>query len=113
MGIYKTSHVVFGWKLPCDLQDKHGNKINVYEEEFLPYIEGHPGIPETIIKDGVRGDYVVFGLPLASVSDSGDFQYFDVPSKEYACGLRIKFEQLFKIDSPIEDPVLLLFIHGS
>lgn len=111
MGIDRTTHLVYGWKFK-EIIGKDGEEINPYEEEFLPYVEGHKGVNHTIIHDQMMGEYTVFGVPLGSVSDDGDF--VDVGDPELnSFALRNKFKEVFGTDSPTEEPTILLFLHAS
>ena len=74
MGYSKYAELVFGWKLAGMPTNSKGEKLSPYEDEFMPYVEGHKGIEETIIYDQMCGDYVVFGKLLGHVYDCGDFE---------------------------------------
>lgn len=106
-------HVVFGWKLPHDLTDGAGNKINVYEDEFLRYVEGWKGEKFTIINDHMMGEYIVFGLNIVDLnsSDENDFREIDVSSLNAAECID-KFRAVFGGD-PGSEPKVLAFIHCS
>lgn len=111
MGVDRTTHVVFGWKLPEPMIDANGEEINPYEDEFLPYVEGHKGVKEILIHDQMMGEYNVFGIHLASPNE-GDFEIIETESLN-AQELRETFKSVFGIDAPTEDPKIIAFIHCS
>jgi hypothetical protein len=45
MGLYRTDYIVYGWKLPKEIYG-----FDYWDEKYLPYIEGHPGIKYQIIR---------------------------------------------------------------
>jgi hypothetical protein len=110
MGVYRRDYIVYGWKLPYDLKDSNGDKINIWDDKFLPMIEGHKNEEFTLITDSMCGGYNVFGLLLNS-SDEWDFVQLDFsgldPEK-----VKSKYKELFGL-SDIEEPKLFIFSNFS
>lgn len=99
--------------MPGDLFDSNGEEINVYEDSFLPFVEGHKGVDEAIVYDQMCGEYTVFGKRLAYMdSDVNEFQTIDVSGLDENL-LRVKFKSVFGIDAPVEPAAILLFNHAS
>ena len=112
MGYSKYAELVLGWKLAGMPTNYKGERLSPYEDEFMPYVEGHKGIEETIIYDQMCGDYVVFGKLLGHVYDCGDFETIDVSGLD-TVAMRDRFRDIFDAEAPEEDPKVLLFIHCS
>lgn len=68
MGVDRTDYIVYGYKLPYELKNENG-KIDLWDDKFLPMIEGHQGEEFTLISDGMSGQYNVFGLRIESGGD--------------------------------------------
>ncbi len=118
MGVDRSDHIVYGWKLPYDLKDSNGNKIDFWDKKFLSMIEGHPGEEFTIIIDGMSGKYVVFGLKVESCyDDSGegwDFTNLDINDFD-AEDVKSEYRKVFELkeDEIITEPYLFIFSHYS
>jgi hypothetical protein len=114
MSVDRADYIIYGWKLPYELQNSNGEDIDLWDDKFLPMIEGHQGEKFTIVTDGMSGEYTVFGLNIAHSSsyDGWDFyklNFDNIISKEE---LKLKYKELF--DSEIEeDPYLFIFSHFS
>jgi hypothetical protein len=111
MSVDRTDYIIYGWKLPYELENSQGT-INVWEPEFDSYREGRIGEKYRIIADGMCGDYIVFGQQLSSTSadDSWDFiplNFSLLKSDE----IKQKYKELFEIDEEIEEPSLFIFSH--
>lgn len=111
MGYTIYANLVFGWKLTDLPKDSDGDEIDPFEDKFLPYVEGHDGVKETIIYDQMCDEYMMFGILLGEVSDCGDFEYIDTSDLD-ALALRDKFREVFECDPPDELPRIILFIHS-
>jgi hypothetical protein len=114
MGVDRTDHIVYGWKLPCDLKNEQG-EIDLWDDKYLPYTEGHPGIEYTIITDGMCGEYTVFGLDMGSCwgtrYEGWNFEPIDITKIDLAA-TKAKFAELFEME-PSSEPTLFIFSHFS
>jgi len=108
MSISTNHYIVFGWKLPYDFVE------NIWDDKFLPYIEGHEGIEFSMIADGMCGDYIVFGtvIKLPSSHENKDFMDIDLSIMYvYNTGrLQNEFQKVFG-KRPTIAPKLFSFIH--
>ena len=116
MGVDRADYIVYGWKLSFELKDKDGNKIDFYNERYLPYVEGHKGIDFTLVFDGMCGEYCVFGKLIQRASEYEGWQFVnlnlnnldpDEVKKEYRKVFDIQENEL------IADPYLFIFSHYS
>ena len=107
MGMYRRDHIVFGWKLKNE-NYRYYNKIDLYDDKFLPLIEGHRGEKFTLVL--IRGEFV-FGFNIAS-EDEWDFQNLNVDILNNCGYVKEKFKELFEIDAP-SDPTLFIFSNFS
>jgi hypothetical protein len=113
MGVDKTDYVIVGYKLPYDLKNKEGNKVDWWDDEkWLRYIEGWKDEPMTLILDGMSGEYAVFGRVLASGDYNGiDFVEIDINTINDAEVMQA-FYLLFKdILSEFQRPKVFAFSH--
>lgn len=112
MSVSRTDFIVYGWKLPYKIKNKNGD-IDLWADKFLPFIEGHKGIEYTLIRDDMSGEYNVFGKLIAHVTDDGwDFKNLDftgVDTEE----IKIKYKELFEIDTEPSEPYLFIFSNFS
>ncbi len=109
MGIDRTDYIMYGWKLPYDLRNKRGEKIDTYSEKLLPYIEGHKGIEYSLV-EGMSCEYKAFGKVIEQGGDKyegWDFVKLDFKNLD-PVEVKDKFKELFDIDE-IEDPTLFIF----
>lgn len=115
MGVDKTDYVIVGYRLPYDLADKNGDKIQWYDDKFLRYVEGWKDEPHALIVDGMSGEYAVFGQVLASGDDSSGFEFTEIDlSKRDDSAVMQKFYLLFKdYINEFERPKLFAFSHFS
>jgi len=113
MSVDRTDHIVYGWKLPYDFKTPNGESIDLWDDKFLPMIEGHPGEDFTIISDGVIGKYSAFGINIASSPEQGwGFLRIEaVDSDKLFVAIR-KFIETFGFE-PSEPPHLFIFSHFS
>lgn len=118
MSINRRDYIIFGWKLPYDVQNDKGETIDLWDDKFLPMIEGHKGEEYIIIRDGMCGDYTVFGLEIAN--DSGNeegwaflnLSLLNTESEPMRRALNEKYEELFN-HKPRVYPKLFIFSHFS
>ncbi len=120
MGVDRTDYIIFGFKFsPKDLK-QHG--IDLWDDKYLPYIEGHQGVEYIIVNDGMSGEYVVFGklINQADENEGSNFkkiEYDSFFSDQVNKAIIYKFKELFgnEMYASIEDidPQLLVFSHYS
>ena len=73
MSVDRTDYVFYGWKIPFKIDD-----VDFWSDKFLPMIEGHPGEKFSIIRDGMCGEYTVFGVIICKSGEEGfDFCVID------------------------------------
>jgi hypothetical protein len=115
MSVYRKDYIVFGWKLPYDISNGEG-KIDFYSDKFLPMIEGHRGEDFSIIRDGMCGEYNVFGLVIESDDDRWDFIELDserlIDIKLNTERVKSRYRELFGMDA-VSEPSLFIFSHFS
>ena len=51
MAINKTDYIIYGWKLPYMVKDMNGEELDLWDDKFLPYIEGHKNIQYSIFNN--------------------------------------------------------------
>lgn len=116
MGINRSDYIIYGWKLPFDIQNDKGKKIDLWDDKFLPMIEGHKGEEYVIIRDGMMGGYTVFGLEIANDggSDEGwEFLNLSILNGDvFKPSLIEKYIEMFD-HKPKTDPKLFIFSHFS
>lgn len=111
MGVDRTDYIVYGWKLPYEVKNNEG-EIDFWDDKFLPYIEGHKGEIFSIIKDGMCGEYTVFGVRLARSKDDGGgwgFMYLEPPDFDPE-KVKVKYLEVLGIE-PTEEPRMFIFSH--
>jgi hypothetical protein len=112
MGVDRTDYIIYGWKLPFEIKDNNGIKIDIYDDKYLPFIEGHPGVKYTIISDGMCGKYNMFGIMLEKADGDDGWASielsFDDLSK-YRDEAISKFKELFYDDENIGEPKVIIF----
>lgn len=113
MSVDRSDYIVYGWKLPYEIKNSKGEEIDLWDDKFLPMIEGHQGEKFTIIRDGMCGNYNAFGLYVAHSDEKWNFNnltFFDIESNKEQ--VKNKYKELF--DSEIdEEPYLFIFSHFS
>jgi hypothetical protein len=114
MSAYRSDHIVYGWKLPFDIKDGNGKSIDLWNDKFLPVIEGHEGEEFTLISDYMCGEYAVFGLGVKSCRDNEKgWGFEDLCFQDFDENKVIqKFRELFEIE-PVEKPRLFIFSNYS
>lgn len=114
MSINRKDHIVYGWKLAFNLKDVNDKNIDLWDDKFLPMIEGHEGEEFTLIRDSICGEYNVFGLNIKSYSnDENGWNFEELNFQDFDDNKVIeKFRELFLHD-PIEKPKLFIFSHYS
>lgn len=114
MSTHRKDHVIYGWKLPFDIKDGNGESIDLWDDKFLPMIEGHEGEKFTLIIDSMCGKYTVFGLSVASGGD--DENGWDFVSLDYKNlffkKVTERFSEIFGFE-PETKPELFIFSNYS
>jgi hypothetical protein len=112
MSVNRTDYIVYGWKLPYELKDSKGDKIDLWDDKYLPMIEGHKGEKYSIIIDGMMGDYVVFGMIIDyAYSDEGwSFIHLKNPTLD-PNELKDKYRKVFDVEGEVANPYLFIFSH--
>jgi len=115
MGVDRTDYIVYGYKLPYKLKNKNGI-IDIWDNKFLPMIEGHKGEEFIIVSDGMSGEYNVFGLKISSCDEytGWDFVELDIENLN-AEKVKSKYREIFEPsdEDVIPEPNLLIFSHFS
>ena len=108
MGVYRTDYIIQGWKLPWKIEG-----VDFYDDKYLPYIEGHPGIDYILITDGMNGEYNVFGKVISKSEDHG-WEFRKLPNMHHRIGYHLteKYQELFNRE-PDREPYTFIFSHFS
>lgn len=114
MGVDRTDYIVYGWKLPYDMKDKNGQEIDFWDDKFLPMIEGWPEEELALVRDGMCGQYVVFGLMIKHADEykGWDFIHLDVGQLDTEM-VKARYRELFEIEGDCDEPCLFIFSHYS
>ena len=92
-----------------DIVDKHGNDIDLWDDKYVPYIEGHKGVEYTIIKD-YDNNIFYFGQVIGHTNDDWDFNEIDVDLIDAEKTEKL-FDELFECDIPKGSPILFITSH--
>lgn len=114
MGVDRTDYIMYGWKLPYKIKDRNDEVIDLWGDKLLPYVEGHKGVDERLIVDGMCGEYCVFGTTIKTGGDqySGwTFEELNINGLD-STELRKKYSEIFNNEIE-EEPKLFLFSHYS
>jgi hypothetical protein len=118
MGVERTDYIVFGFKMNPELLKR--KRINIWDDKYLPFIEGHKGVPDVFVYDGMNEEYAVFGklINRAEEHEGVNFttisykDFFDVEESSRVIG---KFIELFGEDMLDEldddEPQMFVFSH--
>lgn len=119
MGVDRTDYIVYGWKLPYDIQDANGQNIDFWDNKFRPMIEGQRGVIHTIVRDGMTRDYTVFGVRIKSDHDQNvgwEFEHLDImgfDQEELIADFRRLFNPSEEFIKAIGKPTVFIFSHFS
>lgn len=105
MSISCDHYVVWGWRLPYIMEG-----VDFDDAKFLPYEEGHKGVKFRLIRDGMSGEYTVFGAVLAETEDTEDFAFTEICPSNFPTGMFETYAQLFD-GPPAEVAKLFIFSH--
>lgn len=118
MGVERTDYIIFGFKFdPAELKR---NNIDIWDDKYLPFTEGHKGVTDTIVYDGMNGEYIVFGKLINKAEEYDGVGFHSISIKDFfdveeERRLRDKFIELF--GSQIYDgldktnPEMMVFSH--
>jgi hypothetical protein len=82
MGVDRTDYIIVGYKMnPEELKEKG---INTWDDKYLPFIEGHPGVPYALINDGMSGEYAVFGKVIQRAEEWEGFKFQEITAADFA-----------------------------
>lgn len=116
MGVYRIDYIIYGWKLPYELKDLNDNKIDLWDDKYLPFIEGWKDEKYTLIRDGMSGKYNMFGIMLEKAEGYDgwpttelSFEDLSKDKDELIC----KFKELFYGDKNMPDPKIIIFTDFS
>lgn len=115
MGVNRKDYIIYGWKLPYNMKDKDGNKIDPYDGEFVKYNDNENEGEITLIEDGMCGEYMVFGYLVKAYGSDTDwyegwgFAELDTDAIDKAY-LETLFDKLFGHKDDMK-PKLFIFSH--
>lgn len=107
MSMIRYDYIIFGWKLDRTIKDRNNDEVQLWDEAFIPYIEGHrKNQPFRIIDDRAFGEYMVFGY-LIKQTEEWDFFNLNtnLPNPEE---VKQKYRDLFN-NEPESEPKLFIF----
>jgi len=108
MSVNRTDYIVYGWKFPNPMLNNMGQEVDLWDDKYLPYIEGHQGIDYIIVRND---NYVVFGFCIASGGDKYNGWEFEqlVKTAPPADVVKAKYGELFGNGQDISNPTLFIF----
>lgn len=113
MSIDRTDYIVYGWRLPSNPKNPKNEVFNVFDEKFLPMIEGHWNEPFRIYYDfSQRSGYTVFGIKLKMADNGWQFAELNFDKNSFDVEkLKNKYKELFFVDGELTDPHIFIFSH--
>jgi hypothetical protein len=111
MSTSRIDYIIYGWKLPPEIKNK-GKIIDLNDDKFLPYIEGHKGIKYSLIIDYMCGKYIVFGKLIAFDSSGGGWDFENLNITLDSQLVKDKFLELFGFENK-KEPKLFIFSNFS
>jgi hypothetical protein len=113
MGVDRTDLIMYGWKMPYDLKDNQGNKINLHDDKFESVLCGFPGEEFLLVTDGMCGSYNVFGQCILQCDDDGDgWDFVNLDFNLQTEKVKENYTKLFNM-IPETEPTLFIFSHYS
>lgn len=109
MSVHRTDYIFFGYKLPFKFDN-----IDLNDDKFLPMIEGHKGEEFRIIRDGMSGEYTVFGLQIETADEYVGWKFKKIKFENLDSEkVKNKYREVFEIEEkePIAEPYLCIFSH--
>lgn len=68
-----TTHLIYGYKIPCDLKNlKTGEVIDYFEEPLEAYVYGEESAKDFCLISDYSCEYSVFGIALGSMGNTDD-----------------------------------------
>lgn len=116
MSVDRTDYLILGYMMPYNLKTRKDEEIDLWDDKYLPYLEGWKDEKYRLIRDGMGGQYNVFGLVLNQSDDYGGFDFIEIehPSDPGEYYLHQKALELFPdVDFDFSEPKLILFSHYS
>lgn len=111
MGIHRNDYIIYGYRLPINIKGKDGNKIDLWADEFLPYIEGHQGVEFSIINHLQDNTSFAFGQNLGHMYEHGEWDFHMIDFKSLDSEkVKKEYRKIFglKEDEFIAEPYLFL-----
>jgi len=107
MGLYRTDYIIYGYKLPFEIKNKKG-LINLWDNKFLPFIEGHKGENFILLRDYNNN---AFGLKLATANQNVGWDFFHLDFKNLDAEMvKNKYRDVFELedDEALAEPYLFI-----
>jgi len=101
MSLNRTDYIIYGWKLPVKMDG-----FNYWDDKYLPYIEGHPGVDYTIILEE-ENKFLAFGklIGIAETWDGENINFKNLDSDE----VKEKYGEIFGVEKASAEPYLFIF----
>ena len=108
--IDRTDYIVYGYKIPKTISDK----IDMFDDKYLPMVEGHENEEFSLIIDYMSGTCNVFGIILERDDDGWDFVDLNFSNLD-AKKVKSKYCELFDLEKSdsLEEPRIFIFTHLS
>lgn len=115
MGVDRSDYIIYGWKLSYEMKHANGETIDFWDDKYLSMIEGRPGELFTIIRDGMMGAHVVFGIMIQKADEYEGWKFVELNFHEYNSQRPEVIEKYIEIfgKEPDNDPTILIFSHFS
>ena len=101
MGLDRTDYIIYGWMLPTTIEG-----FDYWDEKYLPYIEGHPGVEYTIVLEE-ENKFLAFGK-LIKISEKWDGEWIDFKGLKPK-PVQKKYKEIFNSDDLPSEPYLFIF----
>ena len=101
MSLDRTDYIIYGWKLPVDMDG-----FDYWDDKFLPYTEGHPGVDYTIVLEE-NNKFLAFGK-LIGIADEWDFKLIDFKNLNPE-EVQEKYGEVFGVEKATAEPYLFIF----
>jgi len=101
MGLDRTDYIIYGWMLPPKMVG-----FDYWDDKYLPYIEGHPGVDYTIVLEE-NNKFLAFGklIGIAENWDAKCINFKSLNPKE----VQKKYQEVFETDVVHSEPYLFIF----
>ena len=111
MSVDRRDYIIYGWKLPYNMKNRNNEKLNLWDDKFLPLVEGHKNEEFRIIQDQMCGKYTVFGYKVMSNDDGWEFKDIVFNDSFNYLKLKNRYVELFDNEIPETEPTLFIFSH--